>query len=159
MTYHGFELWEQLVRVPMIVYVPGAKPHRVPVKRSHVDLVPTLLDLMRVPQPAAGELSGQSMIDDVLAKDGAEPEERDVYIDMPAAPTQGMRHALIHGKTPGMKLIHIQANQYQLFDLSKDPGESEDLSSDKGALTPMVEAFQAKRAQLREVFVPIKPTQ
>ena len=52
MRWHGYELWETLVRVPVVVYVPGVSPHRVPVKRSHVDLVPTVLDLMSVWRPA-----------------------------------------------------------------------------------------------------------
>ena len=48
---HGFEIWEPLMRVPLILAIPGEPARRVPVKRSVIDLVPTLLDLMRVPQP------------------------------------------------------------------------------------------------------------
>jgi arylsulfatase A-like enzyme len=150
MTNHGFELWEQLVHVPLVIYVPGASAHHVVVKRSQVDLVPTLLELLRMPTPAPGEMSGQSMVDDVLAKSGDALAERDVYIDMPVGPNTGMRHALIHGDTPGMKLSHIQGNQYQLFDLAADPGELDDLSSDKAKLAPLVAAFLAKRATLHE---------
>ena len=40
MKWHGYELWETLVHVPFVVYVPGAVPHHVPVKRSHMDLDP-----------------------------------------------------------------------------------------------------------------------
>jgi choline-sulfatase len=151
MTNHGFELWEQLVHIPLLIYVPGAPAHHVVVKRSQVDLVPTLLDLLRIPTPAAGELSGQSMVDDLFAKSGDALPERDVYIDMPVGPYTGMRHALIHGETPGMKLSHIQGSQYQLFDLAADPGELDDLSSDKAKLAPLVAAFLAKRATLHEL--------
>jgi len=84
---HGFEVWEPLVRVPLVIRVPGAAPHHVPVKRSVIDLVPTLLDLMRVPQPPAGELSGQSLAPDVTAPEGPY-DERDVYIDMRTARTR-----------------------------------------------------------------------
>ncbi len=66
MHQHGYELWEPLVRVPFLVYVPGVVPHHVTVKRSHVDVVPTVLDLMNVWRPAEGELSGESMLDDVV---------------------------------------------------------------------------------------------
>jgi hypothetical protein len=52
-----------------------------------------------------------------------------------------------------MKLIHLGGRQYQLYDLSRDPGESEDLARDPGKLGPMVDALQAKRAALREVYV------
>ena len=157
MSYHGGELWEPLVRVPLIVYVPGVKPHRIPVKRSHIDLVPTLLDILRLPQPDAGELSGQSMIGDILddapEADGGAPEypERDVYIDMPVGPYTGMRRAIIHGPTPGMKLIHFGGNNYSLFDLAADPGETTDLAGDKDRFAPVFAAFQAMRGSLHEV--------
>ena len=150
MTNHGFELWEQLVHIPLVIYVPGAPAHHVVPKRSQIDLVPTLLDLLRVAAPAAGEVSGQSMIDDLFAKPGDALPERDVYIDMPVGPNTGMRHALIRGETPGMKLTHLQGGQYQLFDLAADPGELDDLSSDKAKLAPLVAAFLAKRATLHE---------
>ncbi len=150
---HGFELWEPLVRVPLIVHVPGWAPRRVPVKRSVVDLVPTLLDLLRIPQPPPGELSGRSFASDLVLRPGDAYEERDVYIDMPDGPYTHLRRAIVHGTTPGMKLIHLGGRQYQLYDLARDPGEEEDLARDPARLAPMVEALQAKRATLHEVSV------
>ncbi len=150
---HGFELWEPLVRVPLLIYAPGLRPHRVPVKRSVVDLVPTLLDLLRIPPPPPGELSGQTAMSDLLAREGDPFEERDVYIDMPDGPFTHLRRALIHGPTPGMKLIHFGGRQYQLYDLAEDPGELNDLAADPHRLEPMVEAMAAKRSTLREVYV------
>jgi arylsulfatase A-like enzyme len=158
MRWHGYELWESLVRVPFIVYVPGVTPHHVPVKRSHVDFVPTVLDLMGVWRPAEGELSGESMIADLVG--GAPYEERDVYMDMPVGPFTLMRHGLIHGPTPGMKLVHLDTGQFQLFDLATDPDEKEDLAADKAKLDPMVELFREKRGTLKEIEVkPVMPTQ
>jgi arylsulfatase A-like enzyme len=150
---HGWEVWEPLMRVPVVFYVPGLRPHHVPVKRSAIDLVPTLLDLMRVPPPPAGELSGQSLLPDLLAKPGEVYEERDVYLDMPDGPYTRMRRGIIHGETPGLKLIHFGGRQYQLYDLAKDPGERDDLSGDAAKLAPMIEALQAKRATLKEIEV------
>jgi arylsulfatase A-like enzyme len=158
MRWHGYELWETLVRVPFLVYVPGVTPHHVPVKRSHIDVVPTVLDLMGVPQPPEGELSGESMIDDVLAGPDHDYEERDVFMDMPVGPFNGQRHALIHGKTPGEKIIRLETGQFQLFDLNDDPAEAEDLSGDKEKMSEMVPIFQAKRGTLKEIEVkPLPP--
>jgi arylsulfatase A-like enzyme len=150
---HGFEIWEPLMRVPLIISVPGEAPRRVPVKRSVIDLVPTLLDLMRVPQPGPNELSGRSMAADLAADPKGPYEERDVYMDMPDGPYTHMRRGLLHGPTPGMKLIHFGGKQYQLYDLARDPYESKDLSGDPAQLGPMVELLQAKRATLHEVYV------
>ena len=150
---HGWEIYEPLMRIPLVFYVPGLEPHHVPVKRSVIDVVPTLLDLMRVPSPPPGELSGQSLLPDLLAKRGASFEERDVYLDMPDGPYTHMRRGILHGKTPGTKLIHLGGNVYQLYDLASDPGEHVDLSSDPALLAPMIDALQAKRATLKEIPV------
>jgi choline-sulfatase len=149
---HGWEIWEPLMRIPLIVHVPGVQPHRVPVKRSAIDIVPTILDVMRV-QTKPGDLSGQSMLADLLAESGDAYAERDVYLDMPDGPYTHMRRGIIHGATPGKKLVHFGGRQYQLYDLANDPGEHEDLAGDQAELSPMVEALQAKRATLKEIDV------
>jgi arylsulfatase A-like enzyme len=151
---HGWEIWEPLVRIPLVVYVPGISPHHVPVKRSAIDLVPTVLDVMRLPPPPAGDLSGESLLPD-LRRDGpgVTYEERDVYLDMPDGPYTHMRRGIIHGATPGMKLVSLGGKQYQLYDLASDPDEREDLAGDPARLQPMIEAFQAKRATLKEIYV------
>jgi choline-sulfatase len=150
MSYHGYELWEPLVRVPLLVYVPGLDPHRVPVKRGQIDIVPTILDLMKIEPPESGALRGVSLLPDLLAASPQEHVERDVYFDMPAGPFNTMRRGLIFGPTPGMKLISFGGGQYQLFDLSSDPAEKDDLAQDKARLAPVRDAFQALRAGLKE---------
>jgi arylsulfatase A-like enzyme len=152
MSWHGSEIWESLVRVPLLVYVPGGKPVRVPVKRSHIDLVPTLLDLMGIAAPANGELHGKSLLGDLTVTNGAF-EERDVYIDMPAGPYNGVRRAVITGETPGMKLISSGGNRYQLFDLASDSAEKNDLAADRTKLSLALDRMQAIRSGLKEIEV------
>ena len=124
MNWHGQEIWESLIRVPLVVYIPGAKPRRVSVKRSHIDVAPTLLEIMGGPPDEDGELRGTSLLADVYLPEGAEHEERDVFVDMPAGPYNGIRRAVITGPTPGMKLINQGGATYQLFDLANDPKEA-----------------------------------
>lgn len=154
MSWHGFEIWESLVHVPLIVYVPTTRPHRVPVKRSHIDLVPTLIDILGLPEAEAGELSGVSLKADILAARDHVYQERDVYIDMPDGPYTHMRRAIITGKTPGMKLIHFGGRNYSLFDLAVDPEEANDLAGDPVRLREMVGKMQALRSRLHEIEVP-----
>jgi arylsulfatase A-like enzyme len=151
MSWHGVDLWEPLVRVPLVVYVPGVQGHRVHVKRSLIDLVPTLLDLMGVAQPPPGELSGESSAADVLSQDQASPDERDIYMDMPWGPRVSQHRAIIHGVTPGLKLMNEGGPVYLLFDLAKDPGELNDLSRSRDVFRPMLEVFQERLASLHEV--------
>jgi len=153
MNWHGMEIWESLIRVPLLIYIPGAKPRRVPVKRSHIDLAPTLNELLGGPPDEEGQMEGQSLLTDVYLPEGEEHEERDVFVDMPAGPYNGIRRAVITGPTPGMKLINQGGSSYQLFDLANDPKEARDLASDKEKLGPVLEHMQAIRARLKEVDV------
>lgn len=153
MNWHGMEIWESLVRVPLIVYLPGAEPRRVSVKRSHIDVAPTLLEILGGPPAAPGELRGKSLLEDVYLPKGQTHEERDVFIDMPAGPFNTLRRAIITGPTPGMKLINYGGARHQLFDLAEDPKEAHDLASNKERLAPVLERMQTLRAGLSEIEV------
>jgi choline-sulfatase len=148
---HGFELWEELVRVPLVVHVPGAEPRRVPVRRSSIDIAPTVLELFGLTPPAAGAkdaLRGESLLPDVLPPDGQVTRERPVYIDMPAGPYNDERQAYIEGD---MKLITSGGRPLGLYDLAEDPGEKRDLTDDKARLRPLLEKTKAFRRSLDEV--------
>jgi arylsulfatase A-like enzyme len=158
MSYHGVDLWEPVVRVPLVVYVPGAKPHRVKQKRSLVDLVPTLLDLMGLPAPPAGELSGESNAAAIVSPDEVTVDERDVYMDMPAGPEVSQHRAIIHGPTPGMKLMSEGGPVFLLYDLSRDEAEVDELSRrERPALARMMSAFGEKLSSLHEIHTDPAP--
>lgn len=154
MYRHGFEVWEELVRVPLIVYVPDAKPLRISVRRGLIDLVPTLLDLMHVPSPGAGAegsndfVSGTSCLPDVL---GEPPAERDVFVDMPAGPYNDARRALISGN---LKMIVSGGVRFELYDLANDPGEHKNLwGSGSPEVKDMETRYSIVKARLREIKV------
>lgn len=154
MAWHGREVWEPLVRVPLVVYVPGAEPRRVAEKRSHIDVAPTILELAGVPLPEErGELQGTSLLEDVFAAKDAELEERDVLVDMPKGPFNDPRRAIITGKSPGMKLVHFGALYYNLFDLAEDPNEKNDLSKDKERVKAINARIEALRGRMKEFAV------
>jgi len=154
MIRHGVEIWEELVRVPLLFFVPGIAPHHVLPARSCVDVVPTILDLSICRSRDAGFfdfVSGQSLADDIALPRGYEPTERDVLVDMPPGPNNDERRALIRG---GMKLYVSGAVRYTLFDLEHDPGEKNAID-DKARLAEMKARYQWHRTLLREV--PVKP--
>jgi choline-sulfatase len=148
---HGREVWEPLVRVPLIVYVPGIPPKRVATKRSHIDLAPTLMQLAGAPLPSDRSLRGTSLVADLVAPRTGPFVERDVYIDMPEGPFNEMRRALITNGSPGTKLIDVGGKRFELYDLSRDPEEQTNLASDKALVTPYVEGMQRLRGQLQEI--------
>ncbi|MCB9590396.1 MAG: sulfatase [Polyangiaceae bacterium] len=133
---HGFLLYDVTTRVPLMLRVPGVKARRIDTRRSHVDVAPTLLELMGVPTPEG--LHGTSLVPEL--KGETAPPQRDIVIDMPYTDQSPRRRALIHGD---LKLIVTETDrQPLLFDLAKDPGEQQDLAGDEARLAPMVKLYE-----------------
>lgn len=153
MVRHGFELWEELVRVPLLIHVPGVAPARVATRRSAIDLTPTMLDLMGAPRPS-GEgndfVSGASLLPELVPAPGAAPEPRDVFIDMPAGPYNDARRALIHDD---LKLVSSGGTRVEVYDLAKDAEERHDLGADPEAVQQVLPYFEAMKARLKEIKV------
>lgn len=153
MIRHGFELWEELVRVPLIVRVPGVPARRIQARRSAIDLAPTILDLCGAPPPSNVDndfVSGTSLVPDLFTPAGSEPAERPVFVDMAAGPNNADRQAFIDGD---LKLVASAGRPLSLYDLHADPGETKDLLDDAARAEPMIAKFKAFRRGLREVRV------
>jgi arylsulfatase A-like enzyme len=147
---HGRELWQPLVHVPLIIDLPDGTSKRIPVKRSHIDVVPTILELLGVPV-APGTLRGKSLLIDVRANDPAQLEERDIFIDMPKGPYNEARRAIITGPTPGIKLIQFPSSHFEAYDLAADPAEAHLLSKGDERFQTAKAAFDKMVGTLEEV--------
>ncbi len=62
----GAPLYEEVTHVPLLAYVPGVKPRRTNALVSHVDLMPTVLELAGVEIPDA--VQGQSLLSLIRGK-------------------------------------------------------------------------------------------
>lgn len=156
MWRHGFEIWDELVRVPLFVHVPGNPPGRVTVRRSSIDLVPTILEMVGHADPKAGTpegLAGVSLLPDILRPPGYEPKQRIILVDMPQGPYNEERVGFIDGQ---YKLVTSQGKVLGLFDLDADPGEKKDLSGDAELKARVLDRFKAFRGA-QKLFVPKKP--
>jgi arylsulfatase A-like enzyme len=119
--FHGREVWDEIMRVPLLISVPGAAPRRVARRTSHVDLAPTVLDLAGIADDTGAR--GTSLVPELF---GAEGFPRPVLIDQPRNPYYPPRRAFIDGRH---KLHHaVDSNTYRLFDLDRDPKETNDLA-------------------------------
>ena len=124
MYFHGQTLYDELLRVPLLVRVPGVKPRTVEDRVMLVDLGPTLCDLYKAPAPPT--FHGRSLLAAML---GDKLEARPVYAEMLPAPSWNhLWKAVIDGDT---KLIQkISENTVEVYDLLKDPTEQHNLAPD-----------------------------
>jgi arylsulfatase A-like enzyme/Tfp pilus assembly protein PilF len=118
---HGFFIYESVLHVPFILAGPGIEPRIVPDQVRIVDVMPTLLDLLGLPHPAATQ--GVTLV----------PTLSGGRIDLPAfAETWYPRYH--YGWSELMSLRDgrykfILAPTRELYDLEQDPGELENLAA------------------------------
>jgi arylsulfatase A-like enzyme len=149
MWRHGYEVWETLVRVPLVICVPGVAPRHVGARRSAIDLVPTLLELFGLPLPSGEDaLSGRSLLPDLAGSEA--PATRPIFIDMSAGPYNEDRQALI---VDDFKIITSTGRLIGIYDLNADPKEERDLRSDAELRARLTERMNAFRRGLRAVDV------
>jgi arylsulfatase A-like enzyme len=149
---HGREVWESLIRVPLIISLPDdTTARRIPVKRSHIDVVPTILDLLGI-DPPPRTFHGKSLLADMRVP-LASLEERDVLVDMPKGPYNEARRAIVTGPSPGMKAIHFGGKSYDVYDLGADPNETHELPRSDPRTTSAIDALDKMVTTLAEVEV------
>ena len=123
---HAFEIWDVLTHVPLMISGPGIKPRRIDERRSHLDLAPTILDVMGF--PPEHEFMGKSMLPELQ---GAAPDNREpILSELTEDSHNPLRRSFILGD---YKLIVLDGRKFQLYNLSKDPGELTDLADAEGA--------------------------
>jgi hypothetical protein len=123
--FHGFGNYEELVRVPLLIRVPGVSPRSVTAPVSLIDVRPTLLDLIGANTP--GTDMGQSLVPFLRGQD---PE-----LARPIVMDAGRRiQAMVFRN--GMKVIRdIPGQSVELYDLLADPGEQRNLADDARELS------------------------
>jgi hypothetical protein len=132
---HNSTLYEELLRVPLIIRVPGVPARRVPDVVSLVDVGPTALDLMGLPTP--GAFMGESLVPMLRGQTPA--------LTRPLIAERRYAQAMLF--PDGTKVIlDWQKGTEELYDLTRDPGETKNLCDELGA------ACAAKLDVLRAFF-------
>jgi len=131
---HGHTLYDELLRVPLIVRWPGGGLHRrvAPQVRA-MDVFPTVLDALALPVPDG--LDGVSLLP-LLHGGRASPETETAFAEYLIVDPE--RKAI---RRDGLKLILDPASgAASLFDLRADPTEQRDVASTRPAETAELRA-------------------
>lgn len=114
-TLHTKTLYQELLRVPLLVRGPGVRARRIPRPVGLIDLGPTVLDIFRRPTPAS--YLGQSLLPLLTGGNGAE-------LTRPLLAEGRLRRAYFAGD---LKVIEdLRRTTVEAYDLAKDPGELDD---------------------------------
>jgi arylsulfatase A-like enzyme len=122
--FHGQDLTEEQLRVPLIIAVPGQTPATVEDEVGLVDVAPTLLDLVGLPAPAT--FRGRSLLPRVRGKP---LPPRPVFAELLPASAWPRHETMIVDR--GRKLTHrISDRRWDLHDLHNDPKQHRNLIDD-----------------------------
>jgi len=152
-TCHGYSLYEEMTRVPLLIYAPGLLPagKRIDAPVRSIDIYPTLCELLGLEAPAG--LEGRSLVPLIR---GQETSAVDVFSEHREDPIvrrlgqgSGDMVALRSGR---WKLIvnflssqRIQKPRLELYDLEADPRERRNVADEHPdvvtALEPRIQAW------------------
>jgi arylsulfatase A-like enzyme len=147
--FHGPTLYDEVIRVPLIVRGPGYAPRRVQTPVSLIDLPPTFQALLG--QPPAPELRGLSLVPWLA---GDDPPHPPVFFEKQkesALPQKGMV------LWPYKVILVLPYNRIRIYNLAEDPAEQRELKKelppeDVRRLVGLLKYWS------NEVLVPVEPT-
>jgi arylsulfatase A-like enzyme len=117
---HGFSLYDEEVRVPLILRVPGVSPRRVAITTSHLDLLPTIMAWCGLSVEAG--LAGKTLLPALADNDELSRKRRFVYSEFFRI---GDKFAIYDGRYS--LLYSKKENQYEMYDKKKDPGQKKNI--------------------------------
>ncbi len=144
MYRHGFELWNVITHVPLVIRAPGITPRKIDTPRGMLDLTQTILEAYGVPKEP--NMHGTSLVPELY---GGDTPPRDVVIELTRTSDNDRRRALVRGD---YKIIEFgDADAFQLYDLKADPKEAKDLARvEKDKLAEMRKALDEAASKIKE---------
>ena len=158
---HGNSLYDELVRVPMILRVPGLSQagKRVPEAVGTIDLAPTLLELCRL--PALDEAQGESLTAWLGSERPARTRPVTSALYPSFAPEPGTRarigaYRVDRDTTTFITYLRKDGLSFLRFDAERDRWQATDLGQDqaRSSLTQHQEYMQLRAEWLRQRDAP-----
>lgn len=135
---HGVFLYDETIRVPLLVKLPGNQMagKRVPARVRLLDIAPTILEIAGAPVPP--QMQGQSLL-----RIARNPNTDQAVYSRTDYPRWGFGWSPLESWRAG-KYLYVRAPRPELYDLSSDPGATRNLAqSSKGTLDTMAAQLEA----------------
>ncbi|MCK5057008.1 MAG: sulfatase-like hydrolase/transferase [Candidatus Aminicenantes bacterium] len=117
---HSYFAYNSTIHIPLIIYVPGGGSKRIETNVSHVDIFPTICDLLGVGIP--GHIQGESLLPVV---GGKKKQKGKIYFES-LTPYLNRGWAPLRGFIAG-KIKFIDLPIREVYDLEKDIKETKNL--------------------------------
>lgn len=123
---HSHTLYDELLRVPLVVKLPHARHAgvRVDVPVRSIDIAPTILGALGIPAPAT--FDGEDLLARLGGTRAAPPAV--CWLDAPS-PADGT----------ALRTAEWKLDRGRLYDLVRDPGETRDLAAQRGNVVAALE--------------------
>jgi arylsulfatase A-like enzyme len=123
MFFHGQTLYDELLRVPVFIKLPGVKAAKVDEPVALMDVAPTILDALGIEPPRS--FSGRSLLMRVL---GRSLPPRPVFAELLPAPSWNeAAKAMVTGDGKHKLIYVISQKRFEMYDLAADPSEQKNL--------------------------------
>jgi arylsulfatase A-like enzyme len=141
--FHGQNLTEEQIRIPLVIAVPGRKPVVSDEEVGLIDVGPTLVDLLGLAVPS--QFHGRSLLPIV---NGSSLPPRPIFSELlPSTATPDHEVVIVEG---GKKLLHkVSERRFELFDLTADPKQMKNLADDPSH-KEVLESLKAKLLAFEE---------
>ncbi|MEZ6194149.1 MAG: sulfatase [Planctomycetota bacterium] len=151
LTFHGRQLFDESIRVPLIIAGPGVPTGVCDDPVSLIDLAPTLDEIFETGDAEAPPLSGRSLLP--FPAGVRDPDRRDaVAAEMPGVKQSMRQRALI--ARDRKTVLNFERKTLHRFDLRADPGErvnvadghAAEVRADVAILEALIAGVEAHRA-------------
>jgi arylsulfatase A-like enzyme len=137
---HARSLYDELVRIPLIMRIPGLPPARVHELVAASDVAPTILNLLGLGIPSAYASAAAMRVSDAAL---VAPKDREIFLET-------RRGADLRGIRRGdYKFILVKRmKRTMLFHLPTDPGERDEIGGEQHTIRRALEV-KVKRHNAR----------
>ena len=145
---HGTHVYEEFIRIPLVIRVPGLAARRITETVELIDLTPTLLDLGGVFVPE-GSTAGQSLVGALVGEDTPADlayfrNHKSGYLEV------GVRRG------PLKLQYYFGRHREELFNLDTDPAEQNSLVPEEPPAPPEVRTLVLGLHDLLELWIAAK---
>lgn len=147
---HGATLYDELVRVPLLILIPGVKPAVVQRQVTTLSLMPTILELVGAdPGPEARKRFEAPPLTPLLLGRSGGPYPKDVFLETDYRLYTHKRAVRSEEAGRWKYILTLETGEEELYDLYRDPGEKKNLAMER----------PAEAARLRKKLSRIYPTE